>query len=75
MEKLRCMRRNRVQRGLDLELEVVVEHFRHYVYGERGPVLVNQTRKAELHIRRISLIPPAARPTRETATGGASCSR
>jgi hypothetical protein len=46
MEKLRCMRRNPVQRGLDLELEVVVEHFRHYAHGERGPVLVNETRKA-----------------------------
>jgi putative transposase len=42
---------------------------------EPGPVLVNETQKAELHIREISLIPSASRPTRETATGGASRSR
>ena len=29
-------------------------NFRHYAYGEPGPVLVNETRKAELHIRKIS---------------------
>ena len=28
--------------------------FRHYAYGERGPILVNEARKSELHIRKIS---------------------
>ena len=28
--------------------------FRHYAYGEPGPVLVNKAQKAELHIRKIS---------------------
>jgi len=28
--------------------------FRHYAYGERGPVLVNEIRNAEFHIRKIS---------------------
>ncbi|MGA7894608.1 MAG: transposase [Candidatus Sulfotelmatobacter sp.] len=55
MEKLRYMHRNPVQRGLVLEPEEWLwSSFRHYAYGEPGPVLVNETRKAELHIRKIS---------------------
>ena len=55
VEKLRYMHRNLVQRGLVLKPEEWVwSSFRHYAYGERGPVLVNETRKAELHIRKIS---------------------
>jgi len=73
MEKLRYMHRNPVQRGLVLEPQQWLwSSFRHYVYGERGSVLINETRKAELRIRKISLSPSASRPTRETATGGAS---
>ncbi len=55
VEKLRYMHRNPVQRGLVLEPEQWLwSSFRHYAYGERGPVLVNEARKAELHIRKIS---------------------
>jgi putative transposase len=55
VEKLRYMHRNPVQRGLVLKpKEWVWSSFRHYAYGERGPVLVNETQKAELHIRKIS---------------------
>jgi putative transposase len=49
------MHRNPVQRGLVLEPEDWLwSSFRHYAYGEPGPVLVNETRKAELQIRKIS---------------------
>ena len=55
VEKLRYMHRNPVQRGLVLRPEDWLwSSFRHYAYGERGPVLVNGTQKAELHIRKIS---------------------
>ena len=55
VEKLRYMHRNPVQRGLVLKPEQWPwSSFRHYAYGEPGPVLVNETRKAELHIRKIS---------------------
>jgi putative transposase len=55
VEKLRYMHRNPVQRGLVLKPEDWLwSSFRHYAYGERGPVLVNETRKAELQIRKIS---------------------
>jgi hypothetical protein len=48
-EKLRYMHRNPVQRGLVLEPQQWLwSSFRHYAYGERGPILVNETRKAEL---------------------------
>jgi len=54
-EKLRYMHRNPVQRGLVLEPQQWLwSSFRHYAYGERGPVLVNETREAELRIRKIS---------------------
>ena len=43
-----------VQRGLVLKPEDWLwSSFRHYAYGEPGPVLVNETQKAELHIRKI----------------------
>ena len=55
VEKLRYMHRNPVQRGLVLEPQQWLwSSFRHYAYGERGSVLVNETRKAELRIRKIS---------------------
>jgi len=55
VEKVRYMHRNPVQRGLVLEPQQWLwSSFRHYVYGERGPVMVNETRKAELRIRKIS---------------------
>jgi putative transposase len=55
VEKLRYMHRNPVQRGLVLRPEQWLwSSFRHYAQGEGGPVLVNETRKAELHIRKIS---------------------
>ena len=55
VEKLGYMHRNPVQRGLVLKPEEWLwSSFRHYAYGERGPVLVNETQKAELQIRKIS---------------------
>jgi len=55
LEKLRYMHRNPVQRSLVLEPEEWLwSSFRHYAYGERGPVLVDESRKAQLHIRKIS---------------------
>ena len=49
------MHRNPVQRDLVLEPEEWLwSSYRHYAYDERGPVPVNETRKAELHIRKIS---------------------
>ena len=55
VEKLRYMHRNPVERGLvRLPEEWLWSNFRHYAYGEPGPVLVNEARKAELHIRKIS---------------------
>jgi hypothetical protein len=55
LEKLRYMHRNPVQRGLVLEPEEWLwSSFRHYAYGERGTVLVDESRKAQLHIRKIS---------------------
>ncbi len=54
-EKLRYMHRNPVQRGLVSKAEDWLwSSFRHYAYGEPGPVLVSETQKAELHIRKIS---------------------
>ena len=53
--KLRYMHRNPVQRGLVPRPEDALwSSFRHYAYGEPGPVLVNEAQKAELHIRKIS---------------------
>jgi putative transposase len=52
VEKLRYMHRNPVQRGLVLEPDQWAwSSFRHYAYGEPGPVLVNEARRAELKIR------------------------
>jgi REP-associated tyrosine transposase len=55
VEKLRYMHRNPVVRGLVL----APEHwnwssYRHYALGERGPVLVNEARKAEMRVRGIA---------------------
>ena len=57
--ELRYLHRNPVKCGLVKEPgDWKWSSFRHYVYGERGPVLVpvlvNETRKAELRIRKIS---------------------
>ncbi len=55
VEKLRYMHLNPVQRGLVLKPEQWLwSSFRHYTYAERGPVLVNETQTAELHMRKIS---------------------
>jgi putative transposase len=55
VEKLRYMHRNPVQRRLVSKPEEWLwSSFRHYAYEERGPVLVNEARKAELRIRKIS---------------------
>jgi putative transposase len=55
VEKLRYMHRNPVQRGLVRKAEEWPwSSFRHYAYGEPGPVVVNETQKAELRIRKIS---------------------
>jgi putative transposase len=54
-EKLRYMHRNPVQRGLVLNPEEQRwSSFRHYAFGAARPVLVNETRRAELTVRKIS---------------------
>jgi putative transposase len=55
VEKLRYMHRNPVKRGLVLEPQQWAwSSFRHYAHDEPGPVVVNEARKAELRIRKIS---------------------
>ena len=55
IEKLRYMHRNPVERGLVLEpRQWPWSSFRHYAYRERGPVLVNEPRKAELRVRKTA---------------------
>ena len=55
VEKLRYIHRNPVKRGLVPEPQLWAwSSFRHYASGERGPVLVNEQRKAELRVREIS---------------------
>ena len=52
IEKLRYMHRNPVKRGLVLEPEQWLwSSYRNYAYGEIGPVLVNEQKKAELKVR------------------------
>jgi hypothetical protein len=46
------MHRNPVKRGLVLEPEQWPwSSFRYYAYGERGGVLVNEQRRAQLRVR------------------------
>jgi REP element-mobilizing transposase RayT len=55
LEKLRYMHRNPVKRGLVLDPEQWRwSSFRHYAYGERGPVLINEQLKAEMKVRSIA---------------------
>jgi putative transposase len=52
VEKLRYMHRNPVKRRLVLEPELWAwSSYRHYAYGEAGPVVVNEPRRAELRPR------------------------
>jgi putative transposase len=54
IEKLRYMHHNPVKRGLALEpAQWAWGSFRNYADGERGPVLVKETRKAELRVGEI----------------------
>ena len=55
VEKLPYMHRNPVKRGLVQEPEQwACSSYRHYAYGETGPVLVNVPQKAELRVHKIS---------------------
>jgi putative transposase len=55
IEKLHYMHRNPVVRRLVMEPQQWQwSSFRHYANDERGPVLVNEIRRAELRIRKIS---------------------
>ena len=55
VEKLRYVHRNPVVRGLVLEPQQWAwSSFRHYAEGERGVVLVNELRTAEMHSRKIA---------------------
>src|SRR4051794_29882682 len=55
VEKLRYMHRNPVKRGLVLDPQQWPwSSFRRYAYDEPGPVLVNETQRAELQLRKIS---------------------
>ncbi len=55
LEKLRYMHRNPVKRGLVLEpRQWLWSSFCDYAEERRGPVLVNEPRKAELHVREVA---------------------
>ena len=55
IEKLRYMHRNPVKRGLVLEPQQWAwSSFCDYAEGRHGPVLVNEPRKAELHVREVA---------------------
>ena len=55
VEKLRYMHRNPVKRGLVLEPQQWGwSSYRHYADGDRGIVLVNEERKAELKVWKIA---------------------
>jgi putative transposase len=55
VEKLRYMHRNPVKTGLVGEpQEWAWSSFRHYAYGEAGPVLVNERLRAEMKIRKLA---------------------
>ena len=55
VEKLRCMHRNPVKRGMVLEPQQWPwSSFCDYAEGWRGPVLVNELRNAELKVREIA---------------------
>jgi putative transposase len=55
VEKLRYMHRNPVVRGLVLAPEQWLwSSYRHYATGEKGPVFINETKKAELRVRPIA---------------------
>jgi putative transposase len=55
IEKLRYIHRNPVKRGLVLEPDQWPwSSYRHYAYGEAGPVVVNEPRRAEMQVRKIS---------------------
>jgi putative transposase len=55
IEKLRYMHRNPVKRGLVLEPQQWEwSSYRHYAYGEAGRVLINENRRAELSVRKVS---------------------
>jgi putative transposase len=55
VEKLRYMHRNPVKRGLVLEPQQWPwSSYRHYANGERGVVLVNEERKAELKVWKVA---------------------
>ena len=66
IEKLKYMHRNPVRRGLVLEAEQWKwSSFRCYAHGERGPVLVNEQRAAEMkrRERQTFAMPAAETPT------------
>ncbi len=52
-EKLQYMHQNPVKRGLVLERsQWAWSSFRHYEYGERGVILMDELQKAELQVRK-----------------------
>ena len=55
IEKLRYIHGNPVKRGLVVEpQDWAWSSFRHYAYDEPGPVVVNEVRRAELRMRKVS---------------------
>jgi putative transposase len=61
IEKLKYIHRNPVKRGLVLEPDQWPwSSFRWYAHGERGPVLVNEQRPAEMKMRERQTFPPQA---------------
>jgi putative transposase len=65
VEKLRYMHRNPVSRGLVLAPEQWCwSSFRHYAYGELGPVLINEAQQAQLRVRPTTVVPTLRTPRR-----------
>ena len=55
VEKLRYIHRNPVKRGLVLKPEQWPwSSYRHYAYGEAGPVVVNELQRAGLRVKKVS---------------------
>lgn len=55
VQKLSYIHRNPVKRGLVLEPgQWSWSSYRHYTYGEAGPVVENEPQRAELRVRTVS---------------------
>jgi len=76
LQKLRYTHENPVKRGLVLEAQQWSwSSFRHYAYGEPGPVVVNEQRIAQLRMREIAWYHQHESPAVENRDGWGSLCR